>query len=108
MKASKFSDAQKAFIVKRGEEGVPVALAGTSYSANTLWSFESHLRNELQTDVLNVAEEGKGPFDPMSTYLEQLEVGDLNYPKLVLWEIPIRYLDDYDAETLRGLKFDVN
>ena len=25
MKASKFSDAQKAFIVKRGEEGVPVA-----------------------------------------------------------------------------------
>lgn len=25
MKASKFSDAQKAFIVKQGEEGVPVA-----------------------------------------------------------------------------------
>ena len=25
MKASKFSDAQKAFIVKRGEEGVPVS-----------------------------------------------------------------------------------
>jgi putative transposase len=25
MKASKFSDAQKAFIVKRGEEGVPIA-----------------------------------------------------------------------------------
>ena len=25
MKASKFSDAQKAYIVKRGEEGVPVA-----------------------------------------------------------------------------------
>lgn len=25
MKASKFSDAQKAFIVKRGKEGVPVA-----------------------------------------------------------------------------------
>ena len=25
MKASKFSDVQKAFIVKRGEEGVPVA-----------------------------------------------------------------------------------
>ena len=25
MKASKFSDAQKAYVVKRGEEGVPVA-----------------------------------------------------------------------------------
>jgi putative transposase len=26
MKASKFSDAQKAFIIKQGEEGTPVAV----------------------------------------------------------------------------------
>ncbi|MHA7774462.1 alginate O-acetyltransferase AlgX-related protein [Roseibium sp. M-1] len=90
------------------EEPVPVALAGTSYSANTLWSFESHLRNTLQTDVLNVAEEGKGPFDPMSAYLKKLEDGELEYPKLVIWEMPIRYLDDYSPQALESLNFEVD
>ena len=90
------------------ENPVPVALAGTSYSANTLWSFESHLRNALQTDVLNVAEEGKGPFDPMSGYLKKLEDGELDYPQLVIWEMPIRYLDDYSPELLQSLDFQVD
>ena len=41
MKASKFSDAQKAFIVKQGEEGVPVAeicrKAGISQATYYAW-----------------------------------------------------------------------
>jgi hypothetical protein len=42
MKASKFTDAQKAFIVKQGEEGTPVAeicrKAGISQATNFNWS----------------------------------------------------------------------
>lgn len=87
------------------EEPVSVVLAGTSYSANTLWSFESHLRKALQSDVVNVAEEGKGPFAPMATYLKQLSEGELEYPRIVIWEIPVRYLDDYDPETLTELGY---
>lgn len=87
------------------DEPVPVVLAGTSYSANTLWSFESHLRKTLETDVLNVAEEGQGPFAPMAAYLEKLEDGELEYPKIVIWEMPIRYLDDYSPTTLNDLHF---
>jgi len=45
MKASKFSDAQKAFIVKRGEEGVPVAeiyrYAGISQATYFNWRKKS-------------------------------------------------------------------
>ena len=44
MKASKFSDAQKAYVVKRGEEGVAVAglcrEAGISQATYFNWSKE--------------------------------------------------------------------
>ena len=76
----------------------PITLVGTSYSANPVFSFESYLKVKLQCDVLNMAEEGKGPFAPMTTYLAS-EGFRANPPKLVIWEIPIRYLDDdYPAE----------
>ena len=43
MKASKFSDAQKAFILKQGDEGVPVAeicrKAGISQATYFNWPF---------------------------------------------------------------------
>jgi putative transposase len=42
MKASKFTDAQKAFIIKQGEEGTPVAeilsFSGVSYHTNGIYS----------------------------------------------------------------------
>ena len=42
MKASKFTDAQKAFIIKQGEEGIPVAeicrKAGISQATYFNWS----------------------------------------------------------------------
>jgi alginate O-acetyltransferase complex protein AlgJ len=76
----------------------PVALVGTSYSANAAFGFEAHLKAALQRDVVNFAEEGRGPFAPMRALLTSDALRD-GPPKLVVWEIPIRYLDDaYPAE----------
>ena len=69
---------------------IPVVLAGTSYSAGTLWSFEDALKAALQADVLNVAEEGRGPFVPMEALLEGPVLADLQ-ADVVVWEIPERY-----------------
>jgi len=75
-----------------GDAGAPmVALVGTSYSFNPLWNFSGALKQGLQADVLNVAEEGGGPFAPMRTYLGGPEITDAP-PLLVIWEIPERYL----------------
>lgn len=65
-------------------------LIGTSYSADVKWNFDGALRDALDTDVLNLAEPGKGPFAPMLAYLE-LPVARTS-PKRVIWEIPERYL----------------
>lgn len=78
---------------------IPVTLVGTSYSAGRVWSFEQFLKHELAADVLNLAEEGRGPFLPMRDYLE----GDVIHqvpPQLVIWEIPERYLPvSYDLDS---------
>ena len=71
--------------------GPAVALVGTSYSFNPDWNFSGALKEALKTDVLNVAEEGGGPFKPMATYLGGPEIEETP-PRLVLWEIPERYL----------------
>ncbi len=76
-----------------GEETVPVVLVGTSYSANARWSFEPALKVAMARDVINVAHEGQGPFKPMSTYLKSEAFRDAP-PKLVVWEMPDRYVDD--------------
>jgi alginate O-acetyltransferase complex protein AlgJ len=70
---------------------IPVALVGTSYSASPISRFESALRDALNADVLNVAEEGKGPFAPMDAYLASPVIDDPR-PDVVVWEIPERYL----------------
>jgi alginate O-acetyltransferase complex protein AlgJ len=81
-----------------GDAAAPVVLVGTSYSANPAFGFEAHLKGALQRDVLNFAEEGKGPFAPMMTFLKSDVLRD-QPPKLVIWEIPVRYMDDaYPAE----------
>ncbi|MEZ5583513.1 MAG: alginate O-acetyltransferase [Candidatus Competibacteraceae bacterium] len=74
-----------------GEDVIPVVLAGTSYSANSLWSFESALKLELGADVMNVADEGLGPIEPMVAYLRS-EAFTESPPKLVVWEIPERFM----------------
>lgn len=69
----------------------PVVLVGTSYSASRVWTFEDMLRFKLQADVLNVADEGLGPFAVMQKYLNSSSWRETP-PKLLIWEIPERYL----------------
>ncbi|MFW6261316.1 MAG: alginate O-acetyltransferase AlgX-related protein [Spirochaetota bacterium] len=74
-----------------GQLDVPVALVGTSYSRDERWGFAEELKLAFDADVLNVASEGEGPFEPMREYLEGETIRDPK-PELVVWEIPERYL----------------
>jgi alginate O-acetyltransferase complex protein AlgJ len=73
-----------------GDSTVPIVLVGTSYSANESWGFESVLKSALHSDILNFAEIGKGPFEPMNTFMSSATFKS-NPPKYVLWEVPLRY-----------------
>lgn len=74
-----------------GEDPVAVTLVGTSYSAVKDWNFEGALKQALGADVLNVADAGQGPVVPMRAYLKSQAIKDAP-PKLVIWEIPERFL----------------
>ncbi|MFZ6047763.1 alginate O-acetyltransferase [Pseudomonas sp. CR3202] len=92
-----------------GESEVPVVLVGTSYSANDRWNFAGALRQALQRDLVNHAEDGHGPILPMLKYLKSDELKDAP-PQLVIWEFPERYLpmqsdlSDFDPEWVAGLR----
>jgi alginate O-acetyltransferase complex protein AlgJ len=66
-------------------------LIGTSYSANALWSFQPQLELALGVNLVNRAEEGQGYAAPMKALLESAS-DELKNSKLVIWEIPVRYL----------------
>ncbi len=66
-------------------------LVGTSYSANPLWQFQPALENALGATILNMAEDGLGPFEAMRKYRAYAEQNPEN-PKMIIWEIPERYL----------------
>lgn len=68
-----------------------VALIGTSYSADARWNFDGALRQSLEQDVLNLAQAGHGPFEPMLAYLDQPR-REGPVPAHLIWEIPERYL----------------
>jgi len=77
-----------------GEETLAVTLVGTSYSAETkdnVWHFAGALSRELGSEVLNAAQEGKGPVVPMREYLKGSDRQD-NPPQVVVWELPERFL----------------
>ena len=74
-----------------GDVELPVALVGTSYSANPAWNFAGALRQHLQRDLSNHAEDGQGPIVPMLKYLQSEEFKN-SPPQLVIWEFPERYL----------------
>lgn len=77
-----------------GDEGIAVTLVGTSYSAASsanVWDFAGQLQQALGTEVLNVADQGRGPFLPMRDYLRSPERTSTP-PRVVIWEIPERYL----------------
>ncbi|MDH4584792.1 alginate O-acetyltransferase [Pseudomonas sp. BN415] len=91
------------------ESEVPVVLVGTSYSANDKWNFAGALRQALQRDLVNHAEDGHGPILPMLKYLKSDELKDAP-PQLVIWEFPERYLpmlsdlSEFDPEWVAGLR----
>lgn len=70
---------------------VPVALVGTSYSANPKWNFVGALQQALRSDVVSYAESGHGPIEPMLKFLQSDNYKDAA-PQLVIWEFPERYL----------------
>lgn len=72
---------------------IPVALVGTSYSANELWSFASFLSFRSGLDVANAALVGQGPVAPMRKYLASLDEGAAQ-PESIIWEFPVRFLTD--------------
>lgn len=74
-----------------GAPDVEVALVGTSFSARSAFHFEGFLKQALQADVLNFAQEGQGPFAPMEAFLAS-EFLKTTPPKVVIWEIPVRYV----------------
>ena len=75
-----------------GDDSAPkITLVGTSYSANRLWNFAGALKQALHEDLLNYAKDGKGPFAPMLDYLNSDDIKQAP-PRLVIWEIPERYL----------------
>lgn len=73
------------------DDPLPVALVGTSYSANPDWNFDGYLQEALRAGILNAAKEGLGPFETMKAYLSSPALSE-NPPRLVVWEIPERYL----------------
>ena len=73
-----------------GDAPVDVVLVGTSFSAKADWHFEGFLKQALQADILNFADEGRGPFAPMQAFLAS-DTFQYDTPKLVIWEIPARY-----------------
>ncbi len=84
---------------------LPVAVIGTSYTAGETWSFAQALRIATRADVLNAAQEGMGPVQPMLDYLVN-EAFTETPPELVIWELPERFLpvhydlDDHPALAL--------
>ncbi|AYC31869.1 alginate O-acetyltransferase [Pseudomonas cavernae] len=70
---------------------IPVVLVGTSYSADPNWNFLGALRQALGSDILNYAENGRGPLLPMLEYL-QTDAFKGSPPRLLIWEFPERYL----------------
>ena len=73
---------------------IPVILVGTSYSFDPRWNFEDALKMSLKLDILNLAEEGKGPFPSMDELIESEYYLEIN-AKIIIWEIPERYIPIY-------------
>ncbi|MDE1164963.1 MAG: alginate O-acetyltransferase [Pseudomonas sp.] len=92
-----------------GDSEIPVALVGTSYSANPHWNFLGALQQALHSDVVNYAEDGHGPILPMLKYL-QTDAFKNSAPQVLVWEFPERYLpmkndlSDFDPNWIAQLK----
>ena len=70
---------------------IPLALVGTSYSANEQWNFLGFLQEFLSMDGIPFAAEGRGPLVPMRQALDNPVIQEVGV-RVVIWEIPERYL----------------
>lgn len=92
-----------------GDSAPQLALVGTSYSANAKWNFLGALRQSLGSDLYNYAENGHGPLVPMLHLLAKGEQETAGL-RLVLWEVPERYLmmpsdlSEFDPQWLAQLR----
>jgi len=88
MKASKFTDAQKAFIIKQGEEGMPVAeicrKAGISQA--TYFNWKKKYAGLLPTDMKRLRE-----LEDENSRLKKI-VADLSLDKEMLQDVLKRKL----------------
>jgi alginate O-acetyltransferase complex protein AlgJ len=71
------------------DAGVPVILAGTSYSLRA--NFHGRLQEFLQTKVLNTAKDGGGFLQSMTAYLKD-DAFKSSKPKVLIWEVTERML----------------
>ncbi|SHJ01414.1 alginate O-acetyltransferase complex protein AlgJ [Palleronia salina] len=85
------ADATEGGIFASDDDPIDTVLVGTSYSANEAWSFVPALKIALGRDILNLAEEGRGPIAPMRDVLSDPAFADAP-PAHVIWEFPVRYL----------------
>lgn len=68
-----------------------IALVGTSYSFMHDWNFEGFLKKNLRADIFNASAEGKRPIRIMQDFLAS-ESYKKHPPKIIVWEIPERFL----------------
>jgi alginate O-acetyltransferase complex protein AlgJ len=73
------------------EVDLPVTLVGTSYSADPRWNMAGALRDALDLDLHDASLTGVGALTPMQRYLAS-EALVSTPPRVVVWEIPARYL----------------
>lgn len=72
-----------------GDTAVPVVLTGTSYSLRG--NFHGFLQQALSAKVLNAAKDGGGFLQATTAYLTN-DAFATNKPKVLLWEVPERFL----------------
>jgi alginate O-acetyltransferase complex protein AlgJ len=72
-----------------GDASVPVVLTGTSYSLRG--NFHGFLQEALGVKILNAAKDGAGFLQATTQYLQD-ESFRTSKPKVLLWEVPERFL----------------
>lgn len=72
-----------------GDVQVPVTLLGTSFSQRG--NFQGYLQQSLSAQVLNMAKDGGGFLGAASSYFAD-DAFKTSPPKLVVWEVPERFL----------------
>ncbi len=85
-----------------GDANPEIALVGASFSQGepeSAWPFYSALQYSLSKEIVNVAQIGKGPWDPMSDYVNDITFSE-HPPKIVIWEIWELFLEAFGQANL--------